>query len=438
MAEGRRNGKDNKRAATDALPADSPVEITAARLLWRDGEDADEKAASLSGKPVTIGKGKGNTIRLNDPHVSHEHAKVTLTTEGVLVEDLGSRNGTEVNGVPVDTLILHQGAVLTVGKTELLLEVGSAAGRVSSFHGVIGTSDSMNKLFATLEKLVSTDVSLLLTGETGTGKDVLAKAMHRAGPRKGKPFAVFDCGAVAANLVESDLFGHTKGAFTGATDDRNGVFETGDGGTVFLDEIGELPLELQPRLLRVLEQRQVRRVGGQEPRDVDVRVIAATNRNLDKEVDAGRFRRDLYFRLSAAVVHVPALRERMDDLPELAASFLRELGKPLVIAPATLKALSDYDWPGNVRELKNVITSAAAMAEGTTLDPQDLLFFKRRGNRAATLDRLPLAGRTLEHLERAAISQTLLQTGGNKSKTAKILGIASSTLYEKIKKYGLS
>jgi len=426
---------DKRRAPTDALPAESPVEITAARLVWQDGDD--ERATALSGKPVLIGKSAKASISLDDPHVSHEHARVTLTTEGVLVEDLDSRNGTVVNDVPVTSLVLHQGAVITVGKTELLLEVGTAIESIGSFHGVIGGSAAMTKLFATLEKLVRSEVSVMLTGETGTGKDVLARAMHKGGPRASKPFSVFDCGAVAANLVESDLFGHTRGAFTGSTEDREGVFERGNGGTVFLDEIGELPLELQPRLLRVLEQRQVRRVGGADQRDVDVRVIAATNRDLDAEVKAGRFRRDLYFRLSAAVVHVPALRERMEDVPELANSFLRELGKPLVIAPATLKALVDYDWPGNVRELKNVITSAAAVAEGTTLDPQDLLFFKRKGARAATLDRLPLAGRTLEHLERAAIRQTLLQTGNNKRKTAKILGIASSTLYEKIKKYGL-
>jgi transcriptional regulator with PAS, ATPase and Fis domain len=279
-------------------------------------------------------------------------------------------------------------------------------------------------------------VSILILGETGTGKDVLARAIHAHSARAEGPFAVFDSGAVAPNLIESDLFGHEKGAFTGAVASREGVFERGHTGTVFLDEIGELPLELQPRLLRVLEQRRVHRVGSEGDVPADVRVVSATNCDLEVEVEAGRFRQDLFFRLSAAVVQIPPLRDRLEDLPALVSEFLRELDIPLTVSPATLTALRSYDWPGNVRELRNVIESASALAEGRTLEPRHLLFFKHQ-RRAPTLERLPLAGRTLEALERAAIKQTLVQTDGNKAKAARTLGIASSTLYEKIKKYGI-
>jgi transcriptional regulator with PAS, ATPase and Fis domain len=275
-----------------------------------------------------------------------------------------------------------------------------------------------------------------LLGETGSGKDVLARAVHARSPRAERPFVVFDCGAVAPNLIESELFGHVKGAFTGAVSDRQGAFEMAHGGTLFLDEVGEMPLELQPRLLRVLEERRVRRVGAEELRPVDVRVVAATNRDLELEIAEGRFRQDLFFRLSAAVVRVPPLRDRLEDLPQLVSAALAELKLPFTCSDATLATLRAYDWPGNVRELKNVVTSAAAFAEGGTLEPKHLLFFRRQ-HRAPTLDRLPLAGRTLEKLERAAIKQTLDQFDGNKTKASRALGIAASTLYEKIKKYEL-
>jgi DNA-binding NtrC family response regulator len=427
----------NKRAQTEALDAVEARRVLSARLVA--GGEGQARSVTLSGSPLSIGKSRSAGLRVDDPHVSRIHAQVTLTTQGVLIEDLGSSNGTFVNGAAIDRAVVTHDAVITVGKSDLRLVVGPSQER-ASFAGAIGSSEQMAHVFAVLQKLAGTEVTVTLIGETGTGKDVLARALHRGSARHEAPFEVFDCGAVAPNLVESDLFGHQKGAFTGALDDREGIFERADRGTVFLDEIGELPLELQPRLLRVLEQRQVQRVGGDRAIGVDVRVVAATNRDLEEEVEAGRFRRDLYFRLNAAVVHVPPLRERLDDLPALVELFVAESGRPLQVAPETLETLRAYDWPGNVRELKNVVTSAAALADGATLEPRHLLFFKRRGGASRgdeTLDRLPLAGRTLEMLERAAIKQTLGETGGNKSKAARVLGIAASTLYEKIKKYGL-
>lgn len=297
-------------------------------------------------------------------------------------------------------------------------------------------SDAMTRVFAILERLASSEVTLTLVGETGTGKDVLARAIHDNGPRREAPFVVFDCGAVAPNLAESELFGHERGSFTGAVSGHLGAFERAHGGTLFLDEIGELPLDLQPRLLRVLENRTIRRVGGTQDRAVDVRVVAATNRVLKTEVAQGSFRQDLYFRLEAAVVEVPPLRERLDDLPMLVADLLRDLGRPdAVVGPASLSVLRSYGWPGNVREFKNVLAYAAAFADGNEVCPAHL----RIGSAAddSALDRLPLAGQPLHRIERAAIKQTLAHTAGNKAQAARALGIAVSTLYEKLKKYDL-
>ena len=245
---------------------------------------------------------------------------------------------------------------------------------------------------------------------------------------------VFDCGAVTASLIESELFGHEKGAFTGAVADRAGAFERAAGGTLFLDEIGELPLELQPRLLRALEQREVRRVGGSVEIAVDVRVIAATNRDLAAEVAAGRFRQDLMFRVNSAVVEVPPLRARPEDLALLVEQLLEGRAHA---TPAAMAALAAYDWPGNVRELRNVVATALAMLEGPVLDVRHLMFPAAAPRRERALDELPLAGQSLEAIERAAIKQTLEREGGNRTRTAKALGIAQSTQYEKLKRYGL-
>ncbi|HUH03560.1 MAG TPA: sigma 54-interacting transcriptional regulator [Kofleriaceae bacterium] len=425
---------------TLSLPREAAVSPDLARVIV--DRPGGPEVFPLSVQPIVIGKDRSVNVVLDDPHVSRYHVRLTLTARGVRVEDLQSRNGTHINGVRVEDVVLEDAAVLTLGLTNVRLELGQIAER-RAFGNAIGSSPAMQAVFSVLHKLAPSEVSLLLTGETGTGKDVLARAIHEGSPRKGKPFAVFDCGAVAANLIESDLFGHDKGAFTGATGTREGVFERGNGGTVFLDEIGELPLELQPRLLRVIEQRQVTRVGGQETRHVDIRLVAATNRDLEAEVEAGRFRQDLFFRLAAAVVSIPPLRERLDDLPALVQVMLADLGTNLNVSSGVLAALAAYDWPGNVRELRNVIDSAVALADGPTLEPRHLLFFRlqgrtnARGARAETLDRLPLGGRALEMLERVAIKQTLEQTGGNKAQAARMLGIASSTLYEKLKKYDM-
>jgi DNA-binding NtrC family response regulator len=296
-------------------------------------------------------------------------------------------------------------------------------------------STSMRRVFELVQPLAKSEVSMMLMGETGTGKDVLARVIHQHSQRRDRPFVVFDCGAVAWNLAESELLGHERGSFTGATTAHEGAFERADGGTLFLDEIGELPLDLQTRLLRVLGNRLVRRVGGAQERAVDVRIVAATNRDLQSEVAAGRFRQDLYFRLAAAVVYVPPLRERREDIPMLVARLLDDMGhRDVEVTPCALAALAERPWPGNVRELKNALACAIAFLEGHRLDVRHLALPAHQ-ERSPSLDALPLGGLKLEAIEWAAVQQTLRQAHGNKARAAEILGIATSTLYEKIKKH---
>jgi transcriptional regulator with PAS, ATPase and Fis domain len=426
-------------------PVDTPEPGTSAlRLTLADGRTA---RVPLGASPVRIGGLPSCDLHVDDPHASGVHAEVHLTGAGVILRDLDSTNGTFVGGVAIKEAVLAPGAVFFVGTSRIAFEMDdpgaaewSPDDAPAGFGSAIGAAPSMRAVFALLTKLAPSEVTLTLIGETGTGKDVLARGVHEASARAGGPMIVFDCGAVAASLIESELFGHERGAFTGAVAERAGAFERASGGTLFLDEVGELPLELQPRLLRVLEQRTVRRVGGAAEISVDVRVIAATNRDLAAESAAGRFRRDLFYRLCAAVVQVPPLRDRREDLPALIERILADLGRPVMVSPAALAALQNYDWPGNVRELRNVIESAAPFIDGPVLEPRHLMFFAPRQESttgASALENLPLGGQTLEDLERAAIRQTLEREGGNKTRAARALGIAASTLYEKIKKYGL-
>jgi transcriptional regulator with PAS, ATPase and Fis domain len=306
-----------------------------------------------------------------------------------------------------------------------------------SFGAVAARSAAMVAVLADLERLAPSEVTLTLIGETGTGKDVLAHAIHATSARARGPFVVFDCGAVPPNLMESELFGHDKGAFTGAHAEHTGAFERAAGGTLFLDEIGELPLDLQPRLLRALDNRSVRRVGGTRDRHIDVRIVAATNRDLAAFVAGKQFRQDLYFRLAAAVIHLPPLRDRIDDIPLLVGRLVADLGRGSVpIAADAVETLCGHRWPGNVRELKNALACALAfVGEGETLEARHLRFPIAVPDHQL-LDGLPLGGHDLDSVERATIKQTLVMTRGNKVRAARLLGISHSTLYEKLKRQG--
>jgi transcriptional regulator with PAS, ATPase and Fis domain len=429
------------RPSTIAMKTRDPSGYTTARLIVIP-PDGTEKNHVLGITHVRIGAGSSNDVVLEDPHASRFHCELRKTDEGWLLRDLGSLNGTRVGDVAIKEGLLHAGATITVGETKIrfLADDGRtdeiAVSPRHSFGDVVGRSVRMREVFGVLERIAATDLTVLIGGETGSGKDVIARAIHKSSPRAKGPMVVFDCAAVAPNLIESELFGHVKGAFTGADANREGAFERADGGTLFLDEIGELSLELQPKLLRALEQRRVKAVGGQKEIPVDVRIIAATHRNLEQKVKEGGFRQDLFFRLSVVTVQVPALRHRTEDLPLLVETVLVSLGKSVGISPETMTILEKYDWPGNVRELKNVIESAAAVCDSDQIEPRHLMFFKPR-RRDPTMEKLPLAGKTLESIERNAIQQTLEQCGGNKTKAAKQLGISPSTLYEKVKKYKL-
>lgn len=322
---------------------------------------------------LRIGKSKDNDFVLDDETVSRFHCEIIREPRGFLLRDKKSTNGTLLDGAEVREAFLRPGAIVTVGKVELKVRTYSERVEVlpsekRSFGEAVGESLPMREVFGLLERLAPSDVSVLLGGETGTGKDTLARAIHAESQRSKAPFVIVDCASVVPSLIESELFGHEKGAFSGATARRTGAFELAHGGTLFLDEVGELPLDLQPKLLRVLEQRSLRRVGGNREIKVDIRVVAASKRNLLAEVERGKFREDLYFRLAAAPVTVPPVRERRGDITLLAETILQRVcagGVLLTMESAALSALAEHDWPGNVRELHNAIERAAILARSS-------------------------------------------------------------------------
>jgi DNA-binding NtrC family response regulator len=320
--------------------------------------------------PLVIGRDAGVAIVLADPEVSALHCELRAVSEGILVRDLGSTNGTFIGAVRVREAIVSTQSELTLGKTKIQL-VPEAKRRVDvgfsdHFGPLVGNSPRMRRVFGVLEKVARTPLSVLIVGETGTGKELVAKALHEVSDRAGSPFVVVDCGSIPPTLAESILFGHERGAFTGATERRKGALAESDGGTLFLDELGELPPELQPKLLRALSEKQVKRVGGAAFEPIDVRVLAATRRDLGVEMNAGRFRSDLFFRIAQVRVELPALRERLSDLPLLVADVCRRVDKPQHVETVLAwieRRMASHDWPGNVRELVNVASVAATLAD---------------------------------------------------------------------------
>lgn len=326
----------------------------------------------IDGDVFRIGKSAENDLVLADDTVSRVHCEIARERRGYLLRDLASTNGTLLDGAEIREVWLKPGAVITVGKVELKVRpwnerIELLPSQEDHFGDVVGTSIAMRQIFGLLERLGPTDATVLIGGETGTGKDVLAHSIHASSPRKSKPFVVVDCGAVVSTLIESELFGHEKGSFTGANAARQGAFELAHGGTLFLDEIGELPLDLQPKLLRALEQRSFRRVGGNRELRVDIRVIAASKRNLRMEVERGKFREDLYFRLAVVPIELPPLRERREDIPRLIDRLLAQAAEHdpsglRAVSKEALDVLRAHDWPGNVRELRNVLERAGYLA----------------------------------------------------------------------------
>jgi DNA-binding NtrC family response regulator len=439
-------GEQPVEAATRAVgPAASKVGI---QVMVLSG--SAKGTARPLGDRLCIGKAPDNDLVLSDDTVSRHHCELTRTGSGVRVRDLGSTNGTKVGGARVSEAILQSGAVLKVGEVELALRPSVRSVEVLPsdkkwFGAAIGQSLSMRTIFGVLERIARTEATVLLEGETGTGKDVLARALWTESARAQGPFVVVDCGAVSYSLLESELFGHERGAFTGAVASRQGAFETAEGGTVFLDEIGELPLDVQPKLLRVLETKEFRRVGGNKTLKSDVRVIAATKRNLLREVQAGKFREDLYFRLAVVPITVPPLRARREDIPMLVAHILKASGVDLEVTDETLQGLMAHDWPGNIRELRNVLDRASYMSSrGTGESTLSIVSLPMSGSGAGDVFhfepgksyRETRAGYDTE-FEKRYVRWLLARHSGNVSAAAREAKMDRKHLHDMAKKHGL-
>ncbi|MFO0607941.1 MAG: sigma 54-interacting transcriptional regulator [Polyangiales bacterium] len=443
---------------TERATPSSPPAVPRLRVRVTAGFDAGAQAASDEAR-VLIGTSADATLRLTDPTVSRYHAELEVTPEGVILRDLGSTNGTLLGAAAVREALLRGPAELQLGRTRLEVNVADeqvplGLSGADAFGELIGASVAMRQVYATLERAAPTASSVLITGESGTGKELAARGLHDASPRRDGPFEVVDCGGLPATLIEAELFGHEKGAFTGAAANRTGAFERADGGTVFLDEIGELPLELQPKLLRVLAEREVRRVGGGRTSKVDVRVVAATNRDLRREVNAGRFRADLFYRLAVIQVRMPPLRARLDDLPSLVPALVaqlrreRGLGADVTLDEAAWGELAGHQWPGNVRELRNWVEQCLVLRAPPSLTPDTEGTEETEGAPEPEAPRasLPpppgdLTGTPLkvarERFERTYLAALLAETGGNVSEAARRAGVDRVTLFRMMRRYGL-
>ena len=422
-------------------PARQTVTATTAALQIVAGPDAPREI-DVDRESLVIGTSAGCDATLTDEFVSGRHVRLQRTRDGWAVVDLGSRNGVFLDEVRVQEAVWPAGAKLRLGKTTLLLARQNCEERAplpdeEQFAGMVGRSPAMRRVFGLIRAVAPTEATVRLQGPTGSGKELAARAIHAASRRADGPFIAVNCGSVARDLIAGELFGHVKGAFTGAGADRAGLFELAGGGTIFLDEIGELPLELQPNLLRVLEDREVRRVGGNRAVPIDARVIAASNRDLPAETAAGRFREDLFYRLDAFPIQLPSLRERLEDLPLLVDHLLAREARGLRRSPPrlthrALAALRAQAWPGNVRELANVLSRAMLLAGGRdALDAGDFALGPAAANRGGSAT----ASGTLVEAEREAIRRALAECASVKDAATR-LGVAVSTVYAKAKKYG--
>jgi two-component system response regulator HydG len=435
-----RRGEDDDVSTIAQLKYDpSPLPDASFSLVVIEGPDVGKSVTLDGSQPsrVLIGQSPACDLKLSDPAASRRHAGLEAVRDRLRLMDLGSTNGTFVDRIQVVDAYLRGGETLRIGGTVFRVDRGPAPKSVAlpaatRFGRLIGWSREMRRLYPLCERLAAADVPVIIEGETGTGKEVLAESLHEQGPRAAAPFVVFDCTAVPPNLVESELFGHERGAFTGAVASRRGVFEQAHGGTLLIDEIGDLELSLQPKLLRALERSEVRRVGSERSLKVDVRVLSATRRDLDHEVQAGRFRDDLFHRLAVARIELPPLRERNGDIRLLAQHFVGQLGgDERALRGDLLAGWEDYAWPGNVRELRNAVARQLALGElaeqpasrrsvaPASAEEGDII--------AAVLSQglplIPARQRVVDAFERRYVAQVLAAHGGNVAKAAAASGI---------------
>ncbi|MGC4089339.1 MAG: sigma 54-interacting transcriptional regulator [Polyangiaceae bacterium] len=422
------------------------LDVCGGEIVVVDGPDCGRRVA-LAPLTFKIGTGAGCHLRLSDPTVSRLHCQLTPRRDGLRLVDMGSTNGTFVESARVRDADLLTGTNLRVGVSSLRLELGGEPLRVElskrrSFGSMLGDGIEMRRLYALLERAADSDATVLIQGETGTGKELVAREVHAHSARDKGPFVAVDCGAIAPTVIESELFGHVRGAFSGAVSDRRGLIEEAHGGTLFLDEIGELPLNLQAKLLRALETREVRRVGSNGSRPVNVRVLAATNRPLAQSVNDGTFREDLYYRLAVVELILPPLRSRREDIATLASHFYaRFSGKPEPMPEELMATLVARSWPGNVRELRNFVErcvtlglpsarpSSAPIVADATLPagiPIDLSLSLKDARDAA-----------LTRFELAYLDAALRRAGGNVTRAAAISGVSRRFLQRLIARLGV-
>jgi DNA-binding NtrC family response regulator len=407
------------------LPGTSLAECV---LTVVEGSDKGLRLSFTEGR-IRVGADPSCELVLSDPAVSGLHAELSILSEGVLLRDLGSTNGTYFLGSKILEALLQPGSVVKLGRTLLAVlpprDPEPQPFGETSYGPLLGESVRMRGLFALLHRVERTEATILLEGETGTGKSLIAETIHARSPRAGQPFVTVDCGAVAPTLLHSELFGHKRGAFTGAIEDRAGAFESAHTGTLFLDEIGELPLELQPVLLRVLERGEVQRVGDSRTRPVDLRFIAATNRRLEERVAQGTFRPDLFYRLGVVRIGVPSLRECIEDILPLSRRFLGE-EKAL---PADLAALlQSYEWPGNIRQLRNMMERFKAVGSFQLED---------EAPRTAELSFHEAKALMIDRFERSYLAALMSEHRGNLSSASRVCGMARNHLRKLLKRHDI-
>ncbi len=433
------------------LPMDRGASTRTRELHWvvRGGTArmADGAPVPIDVDPVVVGRDPNAQIVVADPEVSAMHCELRATNKGIALHDLGSTNGTFVGSLRVSEALVTARTEVVIGRATLVIEPSGASRKVDvgysdRFGPLVGRSPRMRRVFSVLERIAPTPLGVLLLGETGTGKELAAKAIHEASPRKGKPFVVVDCGSIPAALAESLLFGHEKGSFTGATERRAGALLEADGGTLFLDELGELPVDLQPKLLRALSERQVRRVGASAFEPIDVRVVAATRRNLSVEMNEGRFRSDLFFRIAQVKVELPALREREQDIPALVEDVCGRAGRAEHAAAVVAwieQRMASHDWPGNVRELVNVASVAVTLVDQPgAIDDVLTLSREQLDSPRQAVSAFADAKRTaVTAFEREYFTNLAASAHGNVSEMARQAGMERHHVRAYLRKYGI-